>query len=250
MLTNSKKRKMRKRSAYVLMLIYFCVFTLVIAFGFSFFMYGSKSLHNNIQQSNQIIAQQYAENVDAQMQRLSLMSYEQRNDMNIWTIAHAEVINNTALMSVYKHHESSANLLYKYELISDYMIYFHKSEFVLTSTGGYNARWYFSQLIKNNDATYEEWQNFLLGHDLKMRYYYTSSNNIIPNTAANPYLLSVRSLGFRQTQAVIVVAVPTSRLAQACFIPNVKTEGVVSLFIGDISTPTRFIPITWIFNIP
>jgi YesN/AraC family two-component response regulator/flagellar basal body-associated protein FliL len=235
MLTNNKKRKMRKRSAYVLMLIYFCVFTLVIAFGFSFFMYGSKVLHNNIQQSNQIIAQQYAENVDTQMQRLSLMSYELRNDINIWTIAHTEVINNTALMSVYKHHESSANLLYKYELISDYLIYFHKSEFVLTSTGGYDARWYYNQLVKNKDATYEEWQSFLLGHDLKMRYYYTNSNNLVPNNAANPYLLSVRSLGFRQTEAVIVVAVPTSRLAQACFVPNVKTEGVVSLFIGGTS---------------
>jgi AraC-like DNA-binding protein len=187
-------------------------------------------MYKNIQSSNNMIARQFATAIEAQLQQFALLSVELNKDTGIQTLMQAKEIDGALRLTVYNNIENSADFLFKYNLVYNYIIYFDSSQTILTSTGFFDAAWYFEHYVQADGMDYDEWTQFLRSQNTQMKYY-SKQPDIISASDTDNYLLAIRSLSIQKPNATIIIEIPLSGLARTCFAANTNTEGIASFFL-------------------
>ncbi len=135
--------------------------TLIVSMvcGIGVLAYTGSQFTETMQSHNRGILQTYSELIEEHMQEIPLVSYTLYTNSVIQEIAESKVITAEQRIKILRLLEEFPQLLAGYPMVSDFFVYFDRSEKILTPTGFYDAWLYYQANIRKD--SYEEWKGIL-----------------------------------------------------------------------------------------
>ncbi len=194
--------------------------TLIVSMvcGTGVLLYTGSQFTETMESHNRGILRSYDELIGEHMQEIPLVSYTLLYNSVIQEVAESSTISAELRLEILRLLEGFPPLLAGYPMVSDFFVYFDRSEKILTPTGFYDAWLYYQANVRGD--SYEEWKRAL--QENREQGVYTAEETSLFYTRRDP-----------ERGMTVVIATYYEQIEDQCMEQLVTGEGYVGLYGED-----------------